>query len=135
MSFVRKKIAIAGNLQVKWPGNTLDEGFTPFPKRLTRCMGKLFVGESAIDDLRVVLSIVDFTRPDQLRQPSYTFLAFVAGMNVPKFKERVESMREKGWLHIAGTDEAVEITIDGLVQEIAKLTNEEADEDDNPEKN
>jgi hypothetical protein len=130
MSFTRNTVPIPESLQAKWPGKTLSEGFVPFPKRLMRCAGKLFVGETGIDDLRVILSIVDFTRQNQLRDPSYAYLAFMAGMSAPKFKSRVDAMRERRWLDVSGTDDAIKIEIHGLCQKIEMLTNDANDADD-----
>lgn len=125
MPFFRRKVGeVPAVLAAKWPGRSLDEGFTPFPKRLTRCMDHLFVGASAINHLRIVLAIVDYTRPDMTRPPSYEFLSFTAGMSIDKFKEGVEAMAQKGWLEVRGPDEAVSIGINGLVRKIEELTDE-----------
>lgn len=129
MAFLRRKIGeIPAVLQSKWPGRTLDEGFTPFPKRLLRCMDKLFVGEKAVNWLRIILSITDYLRPQMTRLPSIEFLAFTAGMTVAEFKTGMNEMAELGWVSFSGSDEAVNIKIDGLNKKIQDLTAETVDE-------
>ena len=112
-------------IQAKWSEQVLDEGFTPVPKRLIRCMHRVFTGQDAIDDLRVVLAVIDYRRPNLSRPPSVEFLAFIAGMDVEKFKERVGDLQERGFFTCTGPDEAVSIGIDGLLQRVVELTDED----------
>lgn len=92
-------------------------------------MGRLFSGPHGIDDLRVIMSIVDYLRPDLYRWPSYEFLAFVAGMSEAKLKERIQAMQAIGWLVAKekGSDGQVEFDIQGLIEAIARLTDDEAE--------
>jgi len=109
----------------KWSEGVLDEGFVPFPKRLLRCLGKVFDGPRAVDDIRVVMAIVDYRRPNLSRPPSYEFLAFTAGMTIESFKERVKAMENRGLLHAMGPDEVVNIEINGLIGRVLDLTADE----------
>jgi len=128
-AFTRSKLPeIPGNLKAKWPGQTLDEGFTPFPKRLIRCLGQLFVGESAVNELRIILAIVDYARPNVSRPPSLEYLAFTAGLSPEEFKAGLKVMQERQWIKVTGTEEAVSVQIDGLTKEIEKLTAEVEEE-------
>lgn len=131
MAFTRKRSAVEppAVLAAKWSGRTLDEGFVPLPKRLLRCMGKLFGGTNGIDDLRVILAIVDFIRPGLYRWPSYEYLAYVAGMSEQKLKSRVAELQDRGFLETdeIGNGDQVVINIKGLIREIERLTDDEND--------
>ena len=134
MAFTRKRTTAEppAVLAAKWSGRTLDEGFTPLPKRLLRCMGKLFGGTNGIDDFRVVMAIVDFIRPGLYRWPSYEFLAYVAGMSEQKLKSRVADMQARGLLEAKeiGNGDQVVININGLIKEIERLTDDENESSD-----
>jgi hypothetical protein len=120
----------------KWSEPVLDEGYIPFPKRLLRCLPRLFSQQGSVGDLQVVLAIVDYARPNLTRPPSYDYLAFNAGMTVPVFKDHVEEMEKRGWLTASGPDDAVVIRIDGLLRAIVRLTEDgtrKPDEYDDPE--
>lgn len=124
--FVRRKVLpIKPELSAKWPGQVLDEGFTPFPKRLLRCLDKVFVGPKAIDHLRVVLAVVDYARRDMTRLPSYEFLAFNAGMQIDEFRKCINEIRSMNWISLSGTEDATRIGIEGLARRIEELTPEE----------
>jgi hypothetical protein len=126
----RKKIEFVPPVVVaKWSEEVLDEGFVPFPKRLVRCLDKIFQGSTAVDDIRIVMAIVDYRRPGLSRPPSYEFLAFTAGMTVEAFKERVKAMENQGLMKATGPDEVVTIEINGLLGRILDLT---ADEGESP---
>ena len=106
----------------KWSPAVVNEGYIPFPKRLLRCLSELIRDTK---DLQVILAIVDYARPNLSRPPSYDYLAFNAGMTVSDFKDRVDQMERRGWLKVSGPDEAVNISISGLVHEIERATEEE----------
>ena len=93
-----------------------------FPKRLLRCLPRLFEQQGSVGDLQVILAIVDYMRPNLTRAPSYDFLAFTAGMTVPVFKDHVREMEKKEWVTATGPDEAVTIDISGLLSQIERLT-------------
>ena len=116
-------------LAAKWPGRMLDEGFAPLPKRLLRCMGKVFGGPHAIDEFRVIMAIVDYIRPDLYRWPSYEYLAFVAGMSKHKFTERLKAMQERQWLEVDDSDvRQVRISIAPFVRVVEQLTDDDLQE-------
>ena len=109
----------------KWSRNVLNEGFVPFPKKLIRCLGKVFSGEHAIDKLAVVLAIVDYKRPRLARPPSLEFLAFTAGIDVEDFRSYVEELAKNGLIEVAGTDADFHVEISGLLKEILNLAPDE----------
>jgi len=108
-------------ITAKWSVPLLDEGFIPFPKRLLRCLSNVF---SDVNELQAVLAIVDYRRKDPIRPPSYDFLAFTAGISVPELKDRVERLREKGYVTVTGIDDAITIDINPLLARIEELTGE-----------
>lgn len=111
-------------LRAKWSAEVYDEGFIPFPKRLIRCLGTIFQGEYAVQDLQSVLAIIDYARPNLTRHPSYQFLAFTAGLEVATLKKRVLAMEARGLLKVVGPDEAVAIDATGLMKKIEEATAE-----------
>lgn len=124
----RKKLSskqIPDAVKAKWPVEILDEGFTPFPKRLTRCLPKVFSGPHAAEDLAVILAIVDYRRPDLSRAPSVEYLAFIAGMEPVNFLRRVGDLIERGWITREGPDESVTFEIKGLLERIKEETAED----------
>ena len=123
LSFEHRKIEnIPPLVAYKWSPQVVDEGFIPFPKRLNRCLSRVFV---EVKDIQVILAVVDYARPQASRPPSYDFLAFIAGMDVPEFKDRIGRMEKRGWVKTAGSDDAIRIKIDGLLDEIEKLTRDQ----------
>lgn len=106
----------------KWSEQVLDEGFVPFPKRLVRCLGKIFRGDEGIQDLQVVLAIVDYRRPNLTRQPSLDYLAFLADMAPAEFRQRLDALQARGLLTVGGDEDELEIEISGLLGEIEKST-------------
>ena len=125
--FERRKVQnLPPAVVYKWSEDVLDEGFIPFPKRLLRCLPRLFSQQGCIGDLQVILAIVDYARPNLSRPPSYDYLAFNAGMTVPIFKDHVQEMEKRGWIAASGPDDAVTITIDGLLDKIVRLTDDTA---------
>lgn len=116
-------------LRAKWPGRALDEGFVPFPKRLIRALGKLFVGPTAIDELRVILAVVDYNRPNLTPPASVGFLAFNAGMTSDEVETHLKAMAERGWIVARRQDDRVIVQIDGLIRKLEELTDEETVEE------
>jgi hypothetical protein len=120
--FERRKVDnIPTIVEFKWSPEVVDEGYIPFPKRLVRCLPGVF---SDVRDLQVVLAVVDYARPNLTRPPSYEYLAFIAGMDVITFKERIRDLERRGWITTSGPDEAVSIKIDGILKYIELLTND-----------
>lgn len=119
----RQKVdGIPDRITVKWSAEVLDEGFVAFPKRLLRCLSDVFSGETGIDDLRVVLSVADFRRPNPLRQPSLAYLAFVAGMGESEFRAALQRLQDRNLVWKRGTEQALEIRLDPLLEEIMQNT-------------
>ena len=128
MSFERQKIhtrSLPANVLAKWPRPVLDEGFTPFPKRLLRCLGEVFHGPNGLDELRVVLAIADFKRPNLTRFPSADYLAWIAGMPTESFMEKLNTLSGRGLISIAGDEEELDVSLEGLAELIAKHTPDE----------
>lgn len=122
--FERRKVEVPDLIRHKWSAAVASEGYTPFPKRLLRCLSGVF---QDVRDLQVVMAIVDYRRPNLSRPPSVDYLAFNAGMPVDKFKERLNAMKERGWLLVGGVDEAIQISLDGLLAEIERQTPDDTD--------
>ena len=83
MGLERRKIdrtRIPDTAAHKWSLEVLEEGFVPFPKKLIRCLAEMFGGPDGIDQLRVLLAVIDYRRPDLVRPPSLEYLSFNAGM-------------------------------------------------------
>jgi hypothetical protein len=89
------------DLEAKWPGGVLSEGFVPFPKKLLRSLGALFGKSEELEDLAVLLAIVDFKRANQTRHPSLDFLSFVSGIPEDAVDRSISRMRSKGWVEHA----------------------------------
>jgi hypothetical protein len=122
-TFERRKVDnVPPIITYKWSAAVVDEGYIPFPKRLLRCLSHLLID---LRDLQVILAIVDYSRPNLSRPPSYDYLAFNAGMTVPEFKQRVQHLVQRGWLTVSGSDEAVRITMENLIREIERLTEDQ----------
>jgi hypothetical protein len=116
--FKRQKVQfgqIPANVMAKWSPTTLEEGFVPFPKTLLRVMKDIFVGDDAIKELSVVLSIVDFKRDNLKRLPSRAFLAFIAGLEEEEFSKILKGLEQKGYARSSGTEEEMDISLDGLL--------------------
>jgi len=113
---------IPENVAFKWSANVLDEGFVPFPKRLLRCLGKCFAGDTAIDELRVVLAIVDYRRPRLPHPPSLEFLAFTADMEPQHFWTVLEGLKQKSLLNFEGTQAHLDVDLSPLLKKIEAFT-------------
>src|SRR4051794_37541617 len=82
-------------IRAKWPMEILDEGFTPFPKRLLRCLDEVLGRSDAVDDLRVVLALADYQRPDETPPARTEMLAAIAGMTAERFSERLSELQRR----------------------------------------
>ncbi len=111
---------------VKWSRRVLDEGFVAFPKRLLRALPKMFSGATALDQLRVVLAVADYRRPNQTRVPSLGLLAFVAGMTNDDFRHALEQLINRGLVTVNGGDDALSVSLDPLLDKIMKETTEKS---------
>lgn len=72
-------------VRTKWKADILDKDFVPFPTRMLRCLNQVFVGETAMEQLMVVLAVVDHRRPNVPRQATREYPAILAGMPVERF--------------------------------------------------
>lgn len=106
----------------KWSLTTLNEGFVPFPKKLVRCLHRLFTTPEAVKELAVVLAIVDFKRPNLSRMPSIEYLSFLAGLEVEEFKVALTGLEQKGYAHVTPVGEGVDVSLEGLLKEIENQT-------------
>lgn len=122
--FYRRKIkkSLPNTFTKKWSPEVLDEGFVPFPKRLLLVVTQIFRGEHAIEDLAVVLAIADYLRPDLMRWPSVEYLAFNAGLPQETFLARLHALEEKGLVHSEGSEDAIEVSLSGLLRRIQEIT-------------
>jgi hypothetical protein len=125
--FKRKKIENLPNLvQEKWSATVIDEGFVPFPKRLLRCLSDAFENAATLEHLRVVLSVVDYSRPNLLHPPSLGYLAFNAGLDKETFRQKLNELKTAGLVEVeTDDDDAVAVSIRGLLNKIVALTAEE----------
>ena len=106
----------------KWSAEILDEGFVPFPKRLLRCLVRLFGQAGSLAHLALILAVVDYKRPQLSRLPSADYLAFICGLSPKQFKENLTALKKKGWVSVHGDDSALDVNIDGAMEQILKLT-------------
>jgi hypothetical protein len=108
----------------KWSHEVVDEGFVPFPKRLIRCLRRLFAEQGSVGDLQVILAVVDYARPNLTRPPSPEYLAFLAGMTVPLLKDHLQDMEQRGWITTEMKDGGVVVRLDGLLERIGQLSDD-----------
>ena len=117
---------IPGVVAEKWNKPVLDEGYVPFPKRLIRCLGKVFEGPTAVEQLAVVLAIVDYRRPNLMRPPSIEYLALISGLSVERFEERLKELVEQKLIEVPHwSDEAMTVEIRGVLAKILEKTPKE----------
>lgn len=124
----RKKIdrdKLPDVLVAKWGSEVLSEGYTPMPKRLIRCLPRLFKGRHALEHLAVILAVVDYRRPRINRPPSVEYLAFIAGMTVEKLKTRLDELRELNWITFEGVDAALDVDLQPLIRKIISASSDE----------
>jgi hypothetical protein len=106
----------------KWSPGVLDEGYVPFPKKLLRCLPRLFSGPDCAEELAVILAVVDFKRPNQARLPSLAFLAFLAGLDEKRFEAALNRLQEKSYLQISGDADGLDINLGNLFKRIEDET-------------
>jgi hypothetical protein len=106
----------------KWSPGVLSEGYVPFPKKLLRCLHRLFPGPDCAEDLAVVLAVVDFKRPDQSRLPSLAFLSFLAGLEEQKFIASLERLEKKSYVQVSGDAEGLDVNLGNLFKRIEEET-------------
>lgn len=110
-------------VRAKWPNDqVLDEGFVPLPKRVVRCLSQLFAEPESIERLAILLAVVDYQRPNLMRPPSIEYLASLAGLELDRFRHRLEEMEHMGWVTKAGPDEVITIRIEGFMNAVLAET-------------
>ena len=129
--FFRQKIpaaALPRALIAKWGSEALTEGFVPLPKRLLRCMNRIFHGPDAIERLVVMMAIVDYLRPNLTRGPSKEYLGFVAGLSPDRVGVILSDLKADGLVtveeKVAGE---LDLGIGGLLARVEALADVEAD--------
>ena len=80
----------------KWPSGILAEGFVAIPKRLIRTLGEAFGGGDWADELSALLAVVDFKREGNIRLPSVSYLAYLAGLSEDVFLSSLDRMSDRG---------------------------------------
>lgn len=126
--FSRQKIRaqdLPSVVLVKWSAATLNEGFVPLPKKLLRCMPKVFKGPEAMERFALVMAVADYRRPNLTRGPSRDYLAFISGLSPQRVTELLEDLRSDRLISYSfkGPDE-LEIDMGGLLTRILSLTAE-----------
>jgi hypothetical protein len=106
----------------KWSAAALEEGFVPFPKKLVRCMHRIFAGDNSAKELAVVLAVADFKRPNLTRPPSLSYLAFLAGLDEAEFDAILRHLESKGFVHVDRHPDGVDVSLQGLLDEIQHQT-------------
>ncbi len=102
----------------KWSYSTLEEGFVPFPKKFVRSLSSLFPGESS-EELATLLAIIDYKRPNLSRQPSLSYLSYIAGLPEDRFRESLQRLQDKGLIQLESpNEEELEISTKGLLDSI-----------------
>ena len=118
LDFLRQQIDprnLPMQVVAKWSYSTLEEGFVPFPKKFVRSLSTLFPGESS-EELAVLLSIIDYKRPNLSRQPSLSYLSYIAGLSENFFREALQRLQAKGFIQIESSDEEeLEISTKGIL--------------------
>ena len=84
--FYRKEQIVPDKYLPKWSTSVLREGFVPFPKRMLRCVNKLFTGPDAVLQLQVVLAIADAKRIQPYWPSTLGFIAFNTGLSENEFE-------------------------------------------------
>ncbi len=107
-------------VRFKWDEDLLAEGFTPFPKKLIRCIYRIFGGSLAFEHLAVVLAVVDYRRPNLTREPSLGFLSFNTGLSASTVMDCLHDLQQEGLLTISGDEEALSINPEKLCDRIRK---------------
>jgi hypothetical protein len=125
--FARQTVDLAripSHVLHKWSGPVLNEGFVPFPKRLLRCLSRIFDGPDATKELAVVLAVVDFNRERLIRLPSLAFLSFLAGLPEDEVRSILERLKQKSFIQVSGNSEQLNIHLGGLLARIEKETSQ-----------
>lgn len=127
-SFERQLVDVSkirAEVQIKWlhsdePRNAsvLGEGFVPFPKKMLRCLHKLFPGSEEMKELSALLAVVDYRRLNLRNNPSAEYLAFLAGLDQAEFTAALQRLERKGYGHPSGSLESLDVSLDGILDKI-----------------
>jgi hypothetical protein len=123
--------SLSDHVKAKWEPGVLDEGFTPFPKRLIRAAPRIFKGDEGVDLLAAILAIVDFRMPGAMwSAPTLEFLAFTSGVSPSQFERYLERLQELGLVHVrrlkTGEERRLTIDLEPLYERIKKESRDEA---------
>jgi hypothetical protein len=125
-TFTRQRISpssLPASLIAKWGDSALLEGFVPFPKKLLRCLGKVFSGVDALERLALIMAIADYRRPNLTRGPSREFLAFVSGLSAGRVGELLNQLAAEGLITVSEKNgDELDVVITGLLERIDALT-------------
>ncbi len=122
----KPKMVLSDTVLAKWPREALDEGFCPYPKRLIRAAPRILSGPNGLEQLAVVLSVIDYKRPGADRLPSVGYLAFTAGLAPATFSARLDELAALKLVEVRGDEQAVDITLYGLVAAMLKESSDSA---------
>jgi hypothetical protein len=126
-TFERRKIdpaRIPPVIAAKWSETVVDEGYTPFPKRLLRTLSKVFPPGAKWEELQVILALVDYLRPGLTRGPSLDFLAFTAGLEREKFRLVLKTLVKRGWIKLEGPEEALHLDLESIKGFLVRIEEE-----------
>lgn len=107
---------------VKWSRDVLDEGFLAVPKRLIRCLPRLFTGNSAIRMLQAVLAVADTKHARAARQPSLDYLAFIAGVSPDEFRQALSELEAANLIKVSGDDTDLNVSLQPLLDSVMRET-------------
>jgi hypothetical protein len=126
IKYTRKKIRpsdIPATVSAKWSVTVLDEGFTPFPKRVMRAMHEIFGGRpEGIDELSVILAVADYKRLNLQRLPSIQYLAWTSGLSVESYRAHLEELVKRQLVKRRGSEADLDISLAPFEQMVERLT-------------
>lgn len=108
----------------KWSSDALKEGFVPFPKRLVRCLSRLYPDDDDMKELAALLAIVDFKRPNASRLPSKEYLSYLAGLSNEEFDAALARLESKGHVSIEGDPDGLQVSHEGFLKAIEEMLQE-----------
>jgi len=83
------------------------------------------LGSKDYELLQLILAVVDYDRPNLRQPPSLSYLAFLAGLPVSTFRERLRELTNLELADSLGLEEVLEIRLSGLKKKIASEANKE----------
>lgn len=120
--FKRQKFAsLPPEVVAKWPMTVVDEGYTPFPKKLMRTLHQVLPLGEVGEELSALLAVVDFRRTKLLRLPSAAYLAFIAGLEEDAFVNALQRLKNRGYVEFSGNREGVDVNLDGFYSTVTRV--------------